>query len=241
MFAIIGLMGMAGFLVCLVLFLVTLIRKKTKKKVVVSAVVFLALFVVGISLTPSDSNENTNLVEKISVKEYTCMVDDSFRYYVLILSNNSDKVVEIEANMVAKDSSGDPVEAHSDSTQAVSPGQTAGIWTTFDDWERIKTLGYELQVREDQDDSSILGKVLVDIKTLSNKVVAQATNIGENPANYVWLDVVFLKNEKMVGFSEISLTNSDAQLLPGASITAEGECFSETGFDDVVIALNGRY
>jgi hypothetical protein len=44
----------------------------------------------------------------------------------------------------------------------------------------------------------------------------------------------------MVNFSELSFMDDDSQLLPGVTLSADGTCYYDGGFDDVVIAVNGR-
>ncbi|GAQ25090.1 hypothetical protein [Tepidanaerobacter syntrophicus] len=52
MFMVLGLTGMVGFVVCLVVFIISLIRKKSKKPSAIGMVVCFTLFFVGLALTP---------------------------------------------------------------------------------------------------------------------------------------------------------------------------------------------
>lgn len=193
-------------------------------------------------VTEADTSSETEapaLAQQMKVDDYTCVIDDSFRYYVMFITNNSDKVVNVEANIVAKDEASSDAGAYTEGVGAVAPGQTSCIWTTFDEYDTIKSFDYALTV-EETGDKSIYNDVAIEYTTTDTKVVATATNSGTDTANFVWFDVVYLKDGEMVGFSEISLMDSDSQLAAGQSITGEGECYSETGFDSVVVALNGR-
>jgi hypothetical protein len=80
----------------------------------------------------------------------------------------------------------------------------------------------------------------VDYDTNDDGIVAKITNNGTDPAEFVWMDVVYLKDGKMVNFSELSFMDDDSQLLPGVTLLADGTCYYDGGFDDVVIAVNGR-
>lgn len=181
----------------------------------------------------------SDLAEQMKVVEYTCVVDDSFRYYVMLITNDSDKVVEVEANITAKGESNINIGAYSDGLGAIAPGQTSCIWTTFDEYDTIKSFDYALTV-EETINKPIYSDVTVDYNVTETKVVATATNNGTETASYVWFDVVYLKDGEMVGFSEISLMNADSKLTAGTSTTGEGECYSETGFDTIAVALNGH-
>ena len=52
--------------------------------------------------------------------------------------------------------------------------------------------------------------------------------------------MVYLKDGKMVNFSELSFMDDNQELQPGTALSQEGTCYSDSGFDDVVIAINGR-
>lgn len=188
---------------------------------------------------PETVSNEKDLADMMEVREYNCNVDDSFMYYVMFITNNSDKVVSIDLNVTALDSSGSMVGASSDSTRAVDVGQTAGIWTTFDEWDKISSFDYSLTVSEDKDYSPVYNDLGIDYNTTDTGIVASVTNNGESPASFVWMDVVYLKAGKMVNFSELSFMNDNQELPPGSTLSAEGECYY-SDFDEVVIAVNGR-
>lgn len=176
----------------------------------------------------------------MSTQDYSCTVDDSFMYYVMYVTNNSDKVVSIDLNVTALDSSGSMVGSSSDGTKAVAPGQTAGIWTTFDEWDKIDSFDYTLSVSEEKEYSPVYSDLSIDYNTTDSGIVASVTNNGTSAADYVCMDVVYLKDGKMVNFSELSFMDDNQELQPGTTLSQEGTCYSDSGFDDVVIAINGR-
>lgn len=181
-----------------------------------------------------------NLADMMSIQEYSCIVDNSFVYYIMYITNNSNKNVSIEMNVTALDSSGNMVGSSSDGTKAVEPGQTAGIWTTFDDWNKIVGFDHTLTVSEETEYSPIYSDLAIDYNTTDSGVIVSVSNNSDNTAEFVWIDVVYLKNGKMVNFSELSFMDGNQQLLPGVTLSAEGTCYSDSGFDEVVLAVNGR-
>lgn len=222
------------------------------KRKYLSVVLAVALCLGGCGSSPSTATGSTtiedpvetvstekDLVDMMEVQEYHCNVDDSFMYYVMYITNNSDKVVSIEMNVTALDSSGNMVGSSSDSTRAVDIGQTAGIWTTFDEWDKISSFDYSLTVSEDKDYSPVYNDLGIDYNTTDTGIVASVTNNGDSSASFVWMDVVYLKDGEMVNFSELSFMNDSQELQPGTTLSAEGECYY-SDFDDVVIAVNGR-
>jgi hypothetical protein len=184
--------------------------------------------------------EVKDLADEMGVQEYSCVVDDSFMYYVMYITNNSDKVVSAEMNVTALDSNGSMVGSSSDGVKAIAPGQTSGIWTTFDEWDSIQSFEYTLTVSEETSYSPVYDDLTVDYDTNDDGIVAKITNNGTDPAEFVWMDVVYIKDGKMVNFSELSFMDDDSQLLPGVTLSADGTCYYDGGFDDVVIAVNGR-
>jgi hypothetical protein len=188
----------------------------------------------------TETTETKDLAAEMSVQEYSCVVDDSFMYYVMYITNNSDKVVSAEMNVTAIDSDGSMIGSSSDGVNAIAPGQTSGIWTTFDEWDSIQSFEYTLTVSEETSYSPVYDDLSVNYDTTDNGIVAQITNNGTNAAEFVWMDVVYLKDGAMVGFSELSFMDDDSQLLPGVTLSDEGTCYYDGGFDDVVIAVNGR-
>nr|DAW13700.1 MAG TPA: lipoprotein [Bacteriophage sp.] len=190
--------------------------------------------------TTTETKQKESLADMMETKEYSCTVDDSFMYYVMYVTNNSDKVVSIDLNVTALDSSGSMVGSSSDGTKAIAPGQTAGIWTTFDEWDKISSFDYTMSVNEEKDFSPVYDDLSIDYNTTDTGIVASVTNNGESPADFVWMDVVYLKDGEMVNFSELSFMDDNQELQPGTTLSQEGTCYSDSGFDDVVIAINGR-
>ena len=185
-------------------------------------------------------SEQKSLADLMSTQEYSCTVDDSFMYYIMYITNTSDKVVSIDLNVTALDSSGSMVGSSGDGTKAVAPGQTAGIWTTFDEWDKIDSFDYTLSVSEEKEYDPVYSDLAIDFNTTDNGIVASVTNNGDSTADFVWMDVVYLKAGKMVGFSELSFMDDNQELQAGATLSQEGTCYSDSGFDDVAIAINGR-
>lgn len=188
----------------------------------------------------TETEHKENLADMMETKEYSCTVDDSFMYYVMYVTNNSDKVVSIDLNVTALDSSGSMVGSSNDGTKAVAPGQTAGIWTTFDEWDKIDSFDYTLSVSEEKEYSPVYSDLSVDYNTTDSGIVASVTNNATSAVDYVLMDVVYLKDGKMVNFSELSFMDDNQELQPGTTLSQEGTCYSDSGFDDVVIAINGR-
>lgn len=200
----------------------------------------ITVLVLVLLLSSCGSSEPTmNLADSLEVNEYSCIIDEQFAYYVAFVTNTSDKTVDVEINITAKDADGKMVGSGDDQVLAVGSGQTSGLWTTFDDWRSIASFDYVLNVKESSY-QSIKDSVSFEHEERSDRVVISATNTGDKDANYVWVDVVFLKDGEMVNFHEIMLTNSNSVLPAGQTLTSEGEIYSQEDFDEALYAYNGR-
>lgn len=201
-------------------------------------IVSMVLVLLLSSCTPSEPTSTPNLANGLELKEYSCVIDDQFIYYIAFVANTSEKTVDVEINITAKNANGEMIGSATDQVLAVGSGQTSGLWATFDDWRSIDSFDYELNVKESTY-QSIQDTVTFDHNAIDSHVIVSATNNGEKDADIVWVDVVFLKNGKMVDFREIMLTNSDSVLPAGQTLTGEGEIYSQNGFDEAIFAYNG--
>ena len=106
--------------------------------------------------------------------------------------------------------------------------------------DKIDSFDYTLSVSEEKEYSPVYSDLSVDYNTTDSGIVASVTNNATSAVDYVLMDVVYLKDGKMVNFSELSFMDDNQELQPGTTLSQEGTCYSDSGFDDVVIAINGR-
>lgn len=180
------------------------------------------------------------LADMMQTDFYTCNVDDSFYYTVLVVKNGSDETVHLDANFVAKDGSGNEIGSASEDEPAIAPGQTGCIWCTIDYSADIESFDYTLTVDKETSDKSIYEDVSMEYNTTDSGCTITATNNGSSAAKYVWARCIFFKDGEMVNFNEPILMDSDDELKPGSTVTAEATCYSDGGFDDVIVVLSGR-
>ena len=62
-----------------------------------------------------------------------------------------------------------------------------------------------------------------------------------NYSQILYQFLTFTQNlKRSLNFSELSFMDDNQELQPGTTLSQEGTCYSDSGFDDVVIAINGR-
>lgn len=179
------------------------------------------------------------LVEQIEVHGYRCPETDMFETYALLLTNNSDKTVDIEANIVAKDGNGNLVGAQSDSARAVAPGQTAAVYGSFSDYHSTERYEHQLIVSENQTHQSVHGVIDLEYNLTDTKAVVSATNISEYDANAVWVSIIFLDEETPVGFRLLSMTTEDMRLPSGMTWVEEASAAPDITFDSILWGIEG--
>ena len=194
-----------------------------------SIILILAMLLCGCAIPQED------LASKVEVKEYSCKNVAGVWYYVLFITNNSDKVLVVDANMTGKDKDGKPLSGSSDSVR-IGSGQTAAVWSA----EKIDNpdveWSYDLDVKQSKYQSHYQDLKL-DYNKTPTGVVATVTNNGKEDVEFVCVNVVYLKGGKMVDFQEFYCTNSDSKLPSGKSITQD-RTGAEINYDDVAITVN---
>lgn len=191
--------------------------------------------------TTEPPTEAVPLAEQMEVTEYFInrSVYDLYCHYVLFIKNNSDVNVILEANATAKGADGAMVGASSDSSDPVAPGQTTCISMAFDNPEDIESCEYILMAKEAEYNLPTEG-VTVEYNILPEKVIFSATNNGTVDAEFVHVDVVFLKEGTPVDYDYCYIVNDESNLPAGATLTSEVRCSADEGFDDIVYAVSGR-
>ena len=184
--------------------------------------------------TPEQPKDLSSLVE---IKEYSCSQVDSFLYYVMTIKNNSDIMLEADLNVSALDKDGNLIDGKSHSNLVIAPGQTACGWLIFDkDWQKITKFEHNLSLKESKRENSYKNLEVKTNKT-SEGVAISVKNNGSAAARYVYVDIIFLKDGKVVGFDDVRCSDGDSEVKPGQTISASGRCVNGS-FDDMIVLLN---
>jgi len=190
--------------------------------------------------TTSIAETPQSLADQVTSQLYTCRHAEEYFYAALVVQNNSDQVVHLEVNFIAKDADGNSVEASSASEDAIAPGQQACLWTMYGYEGDISSVDYTLTVSRETYYESIYDDVSFEYNTTESGCVVTATNNGSEAADFVCAECVFLKDGEMVYHNFTYLTDDDSELKPGATIAQNIDCYSDSGFDDVIVTVTGR-
>lgn len=180
-----------------------------------------------------------SLTEQMDVTTYTCPSGENACYYVLFVTNNSDRTVQVGANVTSYDAQGNMVGSSSGRVYVVAPGQTAFIDAWFDNWESTQSFDYTLNVTQEEYFEPMEAVTFAYSQTPSGVVIA-ATNNSSRDAWGVEACAIFMKDGVPVYFGTNFVVNDKLELPAGETLAEEIDCHSDDGYDEVIIALNGR-
>lgn len=195
----------------------------------------------------SEENEEKNapklssseLLEEISIKEYTYNSSTDTNWYFMEITNNSDVTIQVETNVVAKDADGNVVGAASGEEGAIESGYTVCISHMFDE-VKPETYEYTISVNEEEYHSPVLSDLQYEVSDTGDKLIISCTNNGEEPAEFVEGLVLFFKGDQLLGQSSNYFTDDDSELKPGNTLAKEFEIYSDEQYDNYKVYLTGR-
>lgn len=190
--------------------------------------------------TTSIAETPQNLADQVDSQLYTCHREDEYYYAALVVQNNSDEVVHLEVNFIAKDSDGNNVDAATDSESAIAPSQKAILWSAYDYEGDISSIDYTLTVSRESNFDSVYDDVSFEYNTTETSCIVTATNNGSESATFVRAECIFLSGGEMVSHDFTYLTDDADELKPGATITKSLDCYSDASFDDIIVTFSGR-
>ena len=184
-----------------------------------------------------EASKNSKVSDGIKVEGIPFFDEYSKNVYLLI-TNDSGKDCNLDINVdFFKD--GKNVGTTSNYIDAVAKGTTVcGDFSCDEDFNSYEykvdasdLSSYEVPVDQD---------LALEVSQLTNKVIVSLTNNGKTPANYVWYDVFFYKNGKLVDHNYNYCYDDDSEIKPGATERSECSFYGEGGFDDAKVYFHGE-
>ena len=164
--------------------------------------------------------------------------DDYSKNVYLLITNDSDKDCNMSISMdFFKD--GKIVGTTSSSIDAVAKGTT--VCEDFSCDEDFNSYEYKVVASDlSSYDVPVDQDLALEVSQLTNKVIVSLTNNGKIPAKYVWYDVFFYKNGKLVDHNYRYCEDDDSEIKPGATVRSECSAYVEGGFDDAKVYFHGE-
>ena len=191
-----------------------------------------------VAVSPPDDSVafNSNAASsQISVEEYVWSTR-LYHYVALVFENNGNTTVQMDAQVILRDTDGNNVGVKNDSIYAFEPGVKTAI--VFPNDEEFSSVEYNLTVKEESRFKGIISYLDIEYNLTSDKAVFSVTNNGGLPASFVEYVVLFFNGSEVVNYDWGFIIDSDDEIKPGNTEYREGTCYDR--FDSVLIYLAGR-
>lgn len=174
-----------------------------------------------------------------SIKEYKYENTIGDTLYFLVITNNSDTDVSVSGNATAKDASGNSIGAGDMSIDILGAGETSIGYFYFDSVSGIDKVEYTLDYNEKPYYKPVVNNLHIEQTLNSENVTVSVTNNAEYPVLFVEAYALFFdSNDNIVGYNSTYVTDSDSEIKPSKTISAQLDCYN--GYDHVEVYFTGR-
>lgn len=170
----------------------------------------------------------SDLTESIEVlsERYYMRNEENARYFI-VLKNNSDLDLSVEANAIAKDNEGNLLGAETEMINAMAGGQEMVLGFYFDDAQNVSVFEYDLDVKESEYAKSYYNDVSVETSVNNDKLIVMITNNGSEDIDNVMPYALFFNNGELFSHEYSGYVSVGA----GKTVPVELECF-DGAFED---------
>lgn len=187
----------------------------------------------------SPNLSSSDLLNQVSVNEYSYTDSVGTNWYFLEVTNNSPVPISVETNVIAKDAEGNTIGAASGSATIIENGYSDCISHMFDDIVP-ESYEYTMSVSEEDWYRPVQSDLTYEASDTGDKVIITCTNNGSEPAEFVEGFMLFFSGDTVVGQSSNYFTDDDSELKPGNTLAKEFNCYSDTPYDSYKFYINGR-
>lgn len=175
-----------------------------------------------VNATIAPSTENiADLLDIEAVQWHQHFINADYYHYDLIVTNNSQQLVEAQFTIKFFDASGNVIGVSNVSTEALSAGAshflTARNESPFDHAEVSVTSAYV----DDRYNGGMENVVCNDYAVNGEKVIFEVTNNGDAAVAFVYAYVLFYNGNEVVDCGQAYAIDADNELKPGATLIAE--------------------
>ena len=164
---------------------------------------------------------------------YTNSIDRELLY--LIVQNDSNKTLDISANVKAINTAGQLIGAKTDTEHAIPAGEKTILSFSFD--EPFSKIEYVLDASVSRY-TPVIQNLSYASQSALDKEIVTVTNNGNVVADFVKAHCLFFDGNELVYYSSSYFTDNDSEIKPGKEITKELKSYSD--YDSTMIILTGR-
>ncbi len=170
--------------------------------------------------------------EQLILTDY--IIDSKYSDYIVTsIKNPTNFDIEIMINQSYKDADGNTTGVNSKKDYCLAAGGEIALWSSIDDIPA--TVENAVDVKESMYKG--FSNLSYDTNIVDKKVIITATNNEDKPISFLEYTVVFFNGETPIGIDTGYLTDTDYELKPGASLSAEAE--ESKSFDNIKIYFSG--
>lgn len=159
--------------------------------------------------------------------------------YFLIITNNSNAIVSISANGIAKDANGGMIGAADFSIDVIGPGETSIGYFYFDGVKGVNSVDYSFTYDTKSYYQPVISNLIIEQTLNNSNVTIKVTNSGSTCAEFVEAHALFFDSDNnLIGHNYTYLTDNDSEIKPGKSISQQLESYK--AYDHVEVYLTGR-
>ena len=193
----------------------------------------------AVESVPEKTQTDEDLSKSVGVKEYYYVNRGWGTYYIMEVTNNSNVTIRVETNVIAKDGEGKTIGASSGSEEAIESGYSVLLFSIFDS-EDVQNFEYTLTAKEDDYYKPVMSDLDYEVSDTGDGLVVTCTNKGEEAAEFVEGQVIFLNGDEVVGYETSYFTDSDSELKPNSTLAKEFDYYGDSSYDNYKIYFTGR-
>lgn len=204
--------------------------KLVKNIVLCISIMMCCIAMVGCGEVPED------LSDKLSTECYS-YCDGTYTYVAHVVTNNSEKTVSLDASITAKDSSGNDVGYGNHQIDAIAPGQSVSLTDIFSSADVAE---YDNSFKAISTTAKSCYGVITSTETLSNRTaLINVENGTDETVFFLEVEVLFLKDGKLIEINGAQLMDNDVELKPHSSIKQQLECYNSPDIDEIKVFYTG--
>jgi hypothetical protein len=172
------------------------------------------------------------------VTEYTLAGGRNYTYHFMIITNNSDKTLEISSASLAYSKDGEIIGAADSSFDALGSGCTSVMYELFETTDTIDHYETELTTSSSGYYESVIQDMTYTQNDIKKGAVYQVTNNGDSAAKFVEGYALFFSGKELVAYDRIYFTDDDNEIKSGKTISKQLTTSKE--YDNIEFYLSGR-
>lgn len=158
---------------------------------------------------------------------------------VVLVTNNSDVVLYVGANISTKDSNGRVINNFAQKTPSIEPEKTNWFMYTCNN-DEIATIDMDLDIIEVPNYTSILPYIDYNITDQEDGIAIECTNISEHTLYNVNCSILFLKDDNVVSIGLVDFSDYDFELKSGTSITKTCTLPQNSSYEKYIYVFSGN-